>query len=97
MAGVGTWLVQRRLKQGTVRLRSLRDDLRVIDEQLAQLADEADDTGVRSLVSENPGAATEHRQAQAHVDAMARHRAHVVESIAELERRQDLLLDRLTG
>jgi chromosome segregation ATPase len=90
-------MVERRLKQGTLRLRNLRDELRVIDEQLAQLADEADDMGVRSLVSENPGAATEHRHARAHVEAMARHRAHVLDSIAELERRQDQLLDRLTG
>lgn len=97
MASVGTWLVERRLRQGSVRLRNLRDELRVIDEQLAELAGDADDMAVRSLVSENPGAATEHRHAQAHVDAMARHRAHVVDSIAELERRQDQLLDRLTG
>ena len=90
-------MVERRLKQGSARLRSLREDLRVIDEQLVHLADEADDMGVRSLVSDNSGAAVEHRHAQAHVEAMTRHRAHVVESIAELERRQDQLLDQLSG
>ena len=91
------WLVERRLKRSAARLRVLRDDLRVIDEQLAHLADEADDMSIRSLVSETPGASYEYHHAQAHADAMARHRAHVVESIAELERRQDVLLDRLAG
>ena len=94
---MGTWIVERRLKQASARLRSLRDELRVIDEQLAQLADEADEMSLRSLVSETPGAAYEYHHAQAHADAMAKHRAHVVESIAELERRQDVLLDRLAG
>jgi hypothetical protein len=92
---VGSWLVERRLKQASARLRKLRDELRIIDEQLAHLADEAGDMGIRSLVAETPGAAHEYHHAQAHADAMAKHRAHVVASIAELEVRQDQLLDRL--
>ena len=32
-----------------------------------------------------------------HADAMARHRQHVVESIRELEQKQDELLDKLTS
>jgi ABC-type phosphate transport system auxiliary subunit len=88
-------LVERRLRQVSVRLRELREELRVVDEQLAHLADEADDLGLRALVAETPGAGVEHREAQLHADAMSRHRAHVVASIAELEQRQDQLLDRL--
>ncbi len=53
--------------------------------------------GIRSLVSETPGASHDYHHAQAHADAMSKHRLHVVESIAELERRQDLLLDRMLG
>ncbi len=94
---MGTWLVERRLKQASARLRGLREELRVIDEQLAQLADEAGDMGIRSLVAETPGASYEYHHAQAHADAMAKHRAHVVASIAELEVRQDHLLDRMVG
>ncbi|CAB4895269.1 unannotated protein [freshwater metagenome] len=94
---MGKWLVERRLKQSGVRLRRLRDELGVIDEQLEQLSDEADDMGIRSLVAETPGSSHDYHHAQAHADAMARHRVHVVESIAELERRQDQLLDRLVG
>lgn len=88
-------MLERRLKQANARLKKLREDLRVIDEQLAQLADEAGDMGIRALVSETPGASYEYHQSQAHADAMAKHRAHVVASIAELEQRQDLLLDRM--
>ncbi|MCU1365637.1 MAG: hypothetical protein JWL72_918 [Ilumatobacteraceae bacterium] len=90
-------MIERRLKRDSARLRSLRDELRVIDEQLAHLSDEAGDMGIRSLVSETPGASYEYHHAQAHADAMAKHRAHVVASIAELEVRQDHLLDRMAG
>jgi hypothetical protein len=93
---MGSRLVERRLRQVGARLRRLRDDLQVIDEQLAQLADEADDLGLRAMVAETPGAGHEYRQAQAHADAMAGHRAQVMRSIAELEARQDELLDALT-
>jgi hypothetical protein len=94
---MGARLVERRLRQVSTRLRQLREELRVIDEQLAHLSDDADDKGLRAMVSETPHAAFEYRDAQAHADAMARHRAKVVASIAELEERQDDLLDRLAG
>lgn len=92
---MGNWLVERRLRQNSDRLRKLREELRVIDEQLEHLADDADDKGIRALVAETPSAASEYREAQLHADAMARHRAHIVASIEDLERRQDDLLDRL--
>jgi hypothetical protein len=89
------WLIERRLTGVASRLRSLRDELRVIDEQLSHLSDEADETRIRSLVSETPLAAREHHDAQRHVDAMAERREEVLSSIAALERRQDALLDEL--
>jgi len=91
------WLVERRLGGVSSRLRTLRDELRVIDEQLLQLADEADDTRIRAMVSEAPIAGRDHHEAQRHADAMAAHRAEVVRTIAELEQRQDALLDQLTA
>lgn len=94
---MGNWLIERRLKQTGARLRQLREELGVINEQLAQLADEAGDMGIRSLVAETPGASYEFHHAQSHADAMAKHRAHVLESIAELEHRQDSLLDRMVS
>jgi hypothetical protein len=88
-------LVERRLTEVSSRLRQLRDDLAVSDEQLAHLAETADDARLRSLVSETPLADREHHDAQRHADAMQRHRADLLENIARLEQTQDELLDRL--
>ncbi len=94
---MGNRLVERRLSKTGARLKSLRAELSVIDEQLLYLGDDAEDQAIRALVSETPGAGAEARDAQNHVDAMRRHRAHVVDEIAELEARQDELLDKLTS
>jgi hypothetical protein len=88
-------LIERRLTAVTDRLKRARVELAVIDEQLAALADAADETRVRALVSETPLADREHDEAQRHADAMARSRAGVLAAIGELERAQDELLDRL--
>jgi hypothetical protein len=88
-------LVERRLTEVAGRLRQLRDDLAVSDEQLAHLAEAADDARLRSLVSETPLADREHHEAQRHADAMQRHRTELLEGIARLEQTQDELLDRL--
>ena len=92
---MGNWLVERRLTQVSTRLKSLRSELSVIDEQLMHLADDADDQAIRALVSETPNATFEARDARRHVDALAKHRAHVADEISSLEQRQDELLDRL--
>jgi hypothetical protein len=88
-------LVERRLSEVSSRLRQLREELAVSDEQLGHLAETADDARLRALVSETPLADREHQDAQRHADAMQRHRAEVLESIARLEVTQDELLDRL--
>ena len=88
-------LTERRLTEVHRRLRRARVELAVIDEQFAALADAADEARLRSLVSETPLAESEHRDAQRHVDAMARSRAAVLQSISELEKAQDDLLDKL--
>ena len=87
--------VERRLIEIGAQLRDLRADLAVADEQLAQLAGEADDARLRSLVSETPLAEREHREAARHAEAMTRHRSEVVADIARLEVQQDELLDLL--
>jgi cell division septum initiation protein DivIVA len=90
-------LVERRLSQVAGRLRQLRDELDVSAEQLAHLADVADDARLRALVSETPVADVDHRQAERHAEAMRRHREAVLDEIAKLERSQDELLDRLVA
>jgi hypothetical protein len=94
---MGSWRTERRLTQVAIRLRALRAELAVIDEQLTHLADDADDLALRALVSETPSASQEANEARKHADAMARHRERVVAEIAQLEVRQDELLDRLTS
>lgn len=88
-------VLERRLSEVADRLRALRDELRVADEQLAFLTESADDLRLRALVSETPLAEREHADAQKHVDAMARHRASVAAELVDLEQAQDDLLDRL--
>ncbi len=88
-------LIERRLVEVNRRLQRAREDLSVLDEQLAVFADAASEARVRALVSETPLADREHREAQKHADAMARSREAALADIAELERTLDELLDRL--
>ncbi|MDH4168933.1 MAG: hypothetical protein OEW42_05015 [Acidimicrobiia bacterium] len=88
-------LIERRLREVTGRLRRLREDLGVADEQLAHFSGEADEARIRALVSETPGSDREHRDAQRHAAAMTRHRDEVRAEIESLERSQDELLDQL--
>jgi hypothetical protein len=75
-----------------------REDLAVLDEQLAVVMESAEETRVRSLVSETPQAAHEHSEAARHADAMAKARALLAGTVLDLERRQDeLLADVATG
>ena len=92
---MGTRSVERKLRKTSSRLRRLRDELAVIDEQLAHLVDDTDDKSVRALVADSPAAAIEHRQAVGHSEAMASHRRHVIDEIGALETQQDKLLDEL--
>lgn len=88
-------LIERRLFDVAQRLKRAREELAVIDEQLAALSDAADEARVRSLVSETPLAHREHTEAQRHADAMARTCVSVAASIAEMQATQDELLDKL--
>ncbi len=88
-------LVERRLSEVGARLKQLREELSVSDEQLTHLAETADDLRLRALLSETPIADKEHHDAQRHADAMQRHRAEVQATITKLEQTQDELLDRL--
>ncbi|MEA2703997.1 MAG: hypothetical protein QOJ69_1114 [Actinomycetota bacterium] len=89
------WLVERRLSESAERLKRLRGERQVADEQLAFLNEAAEEARMRALVSETPLAEQESREAQRHADAMARHRSELDDEIRQLERSQDELLDRL--
>jgi len=90
-------ILQRRLVDVSERLKRLRTELAVTDEQVAFLEDEADDARLRALVAETPLGDVEARDARRQADALARHRDALATSIADLEREQDALLDRMAA
>ena len=89
--------IERRLRGVGQQLNALRGDLRVCDEQLVQVSEEADECRLRALVSETPLAEREYREAQRHADRLKRHRDEIAARIARLEADQDALLDRFTA
>jgi chromosome segregation ATPase len=90
-------LLERRIRDVHTRLVRAREDLAVLDEQLAVVTEEADEARVRSLVSETPLAAHEHSEAARHVDAMNKARAALAGTVTDLEQRQDELLSNVSG
>src|SRR5271165_2914862 len=88
-------MVERRLTDAHERLVRARSGLAVLDEQLVVVNEIADDTRLRALVAETPVASKEHDEASRQATVMLQSRNALVDHIAELERRQDELLDRL--
>jgi hypothetical protein len=90
-------LIERRLRDVSDRLKAVRSDLAVAAEQLAHLAEEADEARLRALVSETPLAEQEHHEAERHAEAMRRHHDALLAEVRQLETAQDDLLDRLVA
>jgi hypothetical protein len=88
-------LIERRLSDVSARLRRAREDLAVLEEQLAVLVEHSEDARIRALVSETPLANKEYHEARRHADTMERSRNAALASIAELQTAQNELLDRL--
>ena len=89
--------LERRLTDIGLRVRALREEARIGEEQLAQVSDEAEEARLRALVSETPLAERERREAQGHADTMLRELTGVRAELARLEAQQDELLDRLVA
>ena len=89
--------IERRLRGVGRQLSALRTDLRVCEEQLDQVNDEAAECRLRALVSETPLAEREHREAQRHAERLRRHRDEIAARVARLEADQDALLDRFSA
>lgn len=90
-------LLERRLIDVSDRLRRLRADLAVAEEQCAFFESEAEDARLRALVSETPLAEAEAHEVRRHADAQLRHRETLRRAITQLEREQDALLDRMAA
>ena len=90
-------LLKRRLVDVNERVKRMRAELAVTEEQLTFLEEEAGDARLRALVSETPLGEAEAREARKHADAMGRQRDALAHSIAALLREQDDLLDRMAA
>ncbi len=90
-------LLQRRLVDVSERLKRMRAELAVTEEQLGFLEEEAEDVRLRALVAETPLADVEARDARRHADAQARHAESLRHTVSELQREQDSLLDRISA
>jgi hypothetical protein len=87
--------LERRLSDAHDLLVRARAELAVLDEQLVVVNEIADDTRVRALVAETPVASREYDEANRNAVALVQARAALIDRVAELQRRQDELLDRL--
>jgi hypothetical protein len=87
--------LERRLSDAHDRLVRARAELAILDEQMVVVNDIADDTRLRALVAETPVASKEHDEASRHATVLLQTRNALVDRIAELQRRQDELFDRL--
>ncbi len=89
--------IERQLVDVAERLRALREDAAITAEHLSQVASEADDARLRALVADTPLARSEDTDARHSADTLTRHHERVLAKVAELEARQDQLLDELTA
>jgi len=87
--------VERRLLEVHALLVRARQELAVAEEQLDVFLETAEETRIRSLVSETPLADRDWQDAQRHAKAMVRARDTASARVAELESAQDELLGKL--
>jgi len=88
-------LLHRRLAQVSARIRELRAELLVVEDQLSHVTDDANDKSLRALVAETPSAQFEYREAQKHADVMKRHRDQIIVELSGLDKKMNDLLDRM--
>tara|TARA_Y100000748_G_scaffold200104_1_gene167672 strand:+ start:164 stop:457 length:294 start_codon:yes stop_codon:yes gene_type:complete len=88
-------LLKKKLADTALRLRQLREELKVAEEQLTHFSDEADEARLRSLVSETPLADQKHREANKYAESMKRHKNMLQNEIERVEALQNELLDQM--
>ena len=90
-------ILQRRLVDVSERLKRLRAELAVTNEQVSFLEGEAEEFRLRALMSETPLADAEARDARQQADTMTRYRDTLILQVGRLQREQDELLDRMAA
>lgn len=89
--------IEEHLADISARLDKERDELRIIEEQIVFQMDVVEEAKTRMLVSETPLADREYRVARDDYQRMTKQREVIAAGIAELQREQDKLLDRMLG
>jgi hypothetical protein len=87
--------LERSMSQLNERLLRAREELRIAEEQLLFQMDVLEEAKTRMLVSETPLADREYRIARDDHDRLQRQREQATALIAELQKEQDRLLDRM--
>lgn len=93
----GPMNVEKAFAQIGDRLAKARDELSVLEEQLFFQIDVLEEAKTRMVVSETPLGEREYRVAKDDHARLERERAKVLESIEELKREQDRLLDQMAS
>ncbi|MGB9111798.1 MAG: hypothetical protein WCF24_03625 [Acidimicrobiales bacterium] len=89
--------IERRLFDINDRLQKLRAEFGVIEEQLVELADQAEEAKVRAVVAETAFADHQWDEARRHAEQIAHARDNLRAEIAKLERTQDELIGKLVS
>ena len=87
--------IQKDLSNLSDSLARAREELRIIDEQLAFQTDVVEEAKTRMVVAETPIADQEFRIARDDYERLVRQREKALAEIDELRREQDRLLDRM--
>tara|TARA_B110000438_G_C15275261_1_gene420171 strand:- start:8 stop:301 length:294 start_codon:yes stop_codon:yes gene_type:complete len=87
--------IRKRLTGISSRLKMEKEELKVAEEQLTHLNDEASDAHMRALLSETALSDREYREADNQARAMEAHFEKIHNNILRLESQQDELLDQL--
>ncbi len=89
--------LQKNLAELTERLRRMRTDLRIIEEQLLFQLDVVEDARTRMLVAETPLGDREYDVARDDYERMNKERSRLLAGIHDAQLEQDALLDRMLG
>ena len=87
--------VRKRLEQVGIETARLRDMLRVLDEQVAYVGDQAAQAETRAIVASTPLADRERREAAEDLRRVRRQRDETAARLRELTQEQDRLLERM--
>lgn len=89
--------LERRLRHVADQILILRKELYYLEEELRHLLEEADTTRIQALLSETPIAERTHRQASRHAQVVGKRKMGVERLLLDLDARQNILLDRISG